>query len=106
MPTAPKLSEHTALQRRKALARANAVRTRRAALKAELRAGRTSLAPVLAEPPAYLATAKVSELLLVLPGYGPARVERLLARCRVSPSKTVAGLTSRQRQELLAALER
>lgn len=104
MPAAPQLPERTVRQRREALAQASAVRTQRAALKAELRSGRRSLAELLAEPPACLERIKVAELLRALPGYGPVRVERLLARCRVSPAKTLAGLTARQRSELMAAL--
>ena len=91
-------------QRREALALANRIRSQRALLKADLKRGGTSLVAVLGNPPGFLATARVAKLLLALPGYGPRKVERLLARCQVSPRKTVAGLNERQRHALLRAL--
>ena len=57
------------------------------------------------DPPPYLASAKLAEVLLALPGYGPAKVTRLLEGCQVSPRKSFGGLTQRQRTELIAALE-
>ena len=99
------LPQRSTQQRRAALAQANRVRTKRAALKADLKAGRCSLAALLAEPPEYLASAKVVELLVAVPGYGPAKAARLLERRRVNPKKTVAGLSERQRDELIEALE-
>jgi len=68
--------------------------------------GGCSLAALIAEPPACLASAEVAELLLALPGYGRVKVARLLGRCQVSPRKTVAGLSERQRETLIRALEK
>ncbi len=96
--------ERSGDQRRDALALANRIRAQRAALKADLKLGRASIAVVLGDPLAYLATARIAKLLIALPGYGPKKVERLLAGCQVSPRKTVAGLSERQRDELLTAL--
>jgi hypothetical protein len=93
-------------QRREALAGANRVRAQRAMLKANLKQGRVSIIAVISEPAGYLATAKVMELLVALPGYGRIKAARLLQDCRVSPKKTVGGLSSRQRRELLSALEK
>ena len=101
-PEAPERSES---QRHEALAQANWVRTQRAALKADLKRGAVSIKALIADPPPYLAAAKLTELLLALPGYGPVKVTRLLGRCRVSPTKTIGGLSARQREELIAALE-
>ncbi len=81
------------------------MRAQRAALKAALKQGRCSPAALIAEPPAYLASAKVLELIIALPGYGPAKAARLLGRCRISQTKTVAGLSQRQRRELVRMLE-
>ena len=92
-------------QRREALTLANDVRTKRAALKAKLKNGRVSIAALIAGPPQYAASAKVTELLKALPGYGPVKVARLLERCRVSPHKTIGGLNERQRAELSRALQ-
>lgn len=96
--------ERTAAQRLRALGLANEVRSGRARLKRELAAGRVELASVLVEPPACAATARVYELLLAVPKVGPARATRWLAHCRIALSKTVAGLSERQRRELLELL--
>jgi hypothetical protein len=92
-------------QRQEALAQANRTRVQRALLKADLKRGNRSLADLLADPPAYLASAKLLEVIMALPRYGPMRTTGLLERCHVSPRKTVGGLTERQRRELLRALE-
>ncbi len=73
-------------------------------LKANLKRKRVSLVAVLADRPAYLATARIAKLLVALPGYGPKKVECLLTGCQVSPRKAVAGLSERQRGALLEAL--
>jgi hypothetical protein len=96
--------ERSADQRRDALALANRIRAQRAILKADLKRGDVSIVTVLGDPPAYLATARIAKLLAALPGYGPKKIERLLTRCQVSPRKTVAGLSVRQRDALLRAL--
>ena len=98
---APKRS---ADQCRDALALANRVRTQRAMLKAELKRGGVSLVTLLGDPPRYLDTARIAELLSALPGYGPVKVGRLLERCHVSPRRTVSGLNERQRDDLVKAL--
>ena len=82
------------------------MRSERAELKAALKRGEVALDELLGEPPAYLATAKVADLLAALPGLGPVKVARLLERLKISPAKTVAGLTERQRSALLLALPR
>ncbi len=50
-------------------------------------------------------SAKLTEVLGAAPRYGSVRVARLLEHCRVSPTKTIGGLSPRQRRELVAALE-
>lgn len=84
--------------------RANAVRRQRAQLKRDLRAGACTIQELLADPPAFAQTAKVADLLLALPRYGPVKVNKLLARCRIAPSKTIDSLSQRQRDELAALL--
>lgn len=96
--------QRSAEQRRQALALANHVRRERAALKAALKSGSVAIEDLLTARPPVLATAKVADLLLALPQHGPVKVARLLERCRVSPVKTVGGLSERQRGELLASL--
>ncbi len=89
-----------------ALERANAIRSERARLKKDLKAGRVHVRGLLLEPPEYLATAKVFDLLLAVPKYGRVKANRILAQCRISPSKTIGGLSERQRGELVSLLRR
>jgi hypothetical protein len=93
-------------QRMEALKRANEIRTRRAKLKRDLRAGRTNPQGLLLSPPEYVLTAKVSEMLLAVPKYGHVKVNKILAQCRISPSKTIGGLSPRQRAELVSYLRK
>jgi hypothetical protein len=88
-----------------ALQRANHVRSQRAALKEALKKGDTSIVAVIQDPPDYLLTAKVLDLIMAAPKYGRVKAARVMERCRVSPSKTVGGLSDRQRRELLEALK-
>ena len=99
--TAP---ERSLTQRMDALKRANEIRTERARLKRELKAGRTQVHGLLLDPPDYLLTAKVFDLLLAVPKYGRVKVNRVLTQCRISPSKTIGGLSQRQRRELVSYL--
>jgi len=98
--------ERSLTQRMEALKRANDIRTRRARLKRDLKAGRASIHSLLLDPPEYLETAKVFDLLLAVPKYGRVKVNRILTQCRISPSKTVGGLSERQRGELVTFLRR
>lgn len=89
-------------QRRDALERANRVRTVRAELKQDLKARRTTFREALdrsATDP-DLSTMKVSALILATPNYGRVKANRTLVRLRISPSKTLGGLSDRQRGEL------
>ena len=97
--TAP---ERSLGQRLDALGKANDVRSRRAALKADLKQGTVSIEKVLSSPPGYLLTAKVGDLLMAAPKCGKVKSAKIMEQCRISPSKTVGGLSERQRAELLA----
>ena len=91
-------------RRSDALARANEVRSARATLKNELAGSRIRIEDVLAHPAAFARNARVSDLMLSVPGYGPARAARALLRCRIPYEKTVAGLSDRQRSALIQLL--
>jgi len=82
--------------------RANSVRSQRAALKADLKRGVVNIRSILASPPEYLLTAKVIDVLMAAPKCGRVKSARVMDMCRVSSSKTVGGLTERQRSELLS----
>ena len=107
--TPPKHSaapERSLVQRMDALQRANEIRTRRAQLKRDLKGGRVSIHDLLLSPPDYLETAKVFDMLLAVPKYGRVKVNKILVTCRISPSKTIGGLSERQRNELVGMLRR
>jgi hypothetical protein len=93
-------------QRMRALEAANEIRTRRARLKKDLKAGKIRIDALLMDPPEYLGSAKVFDLMLAVPKYGRVKVNRVLNQCRISPSKTIGGLSVRQRAELVALLRR
>ncbi|HUR85101.1 MAG TPA: integration host factor, actinobacterial type [Solirubrobacteraceae bacterium] len=97
-------------QRREALRRANAVRAARAHLKQSLRAqprpaATERTAHIVRAPEDTIATMKVSALLLACPGMGQVSTGRLLRRLGISPTKTIAGLSPRQRDHLGVALD-
>lgn len=95
----PRTPERTLEQRQEALDKANATRIARSKLKLDLKAGRQSIDALILNPPEFLETAKVAEIMLAAPRWGTVKVETALRRCGVSPSKTFGGLTDRQRME-------
>lgn len=110
METAP---TRTNAQRLEALKVANRIRTARSLLKRRIKADPTYrlLAAAIYNKTSELGledgeldTMKVYELLTAGPKLGRAKVSAALAKCRTSPSKTVGGLTDRQREELVLEL--
>ena len=93
-------------QRMEALKRANDIRVRRAQLKKDLKNGDVDIQEILREPPNYVETAKVFDMLMAVPKFGRVKAARLLNQCRISQSKTVGGLSERQRDELVGLLSR
>jgi hypothetical protein len=93
-------------QRMDALRRANDVRVRRAQLKKDLKDGRVRIQTILGDPPEYVETAKVIDILMAVPKFGRVKAARFLNTCRISQSKTVGGLSDRQRAELIDLFSR
>jgi hypothetical protein len=93
-------------QRMEALKRANDIRVRRAQLKKDLKDGSVHIEQILNAPPEYVETAKVFDMLLAVPKYGRVKANKILQQCRISPSKTIGGLSERQRTELVSLLRR
>lgn len=102
-------------QRLEALEHANKIRAARSELKRRVKADPTyrvlglaiaNEAVALGYPAGYLDTMKVADVILSAPKIGRVRVRNALDTLRVSPSKTIAGLSDRQRDELLAELKR
>jgi hypothetical protein len=91
--------ERSRAQRIDALAEANRIRTARKHLKEDLAAGRRDWRDVLDHPDA--ATMKVVDLLIAVPQVGRVAATRVMVYARVSASKTCAGMTDRQRRDLL-----
>ena len=110
MPTAAKTQAHAPLrsldQRMDALKRANDVRVRRAKLKKDLKEGKVKIEQILGNPPEYVSTAKVIDILMAVPKFGRVKAARFLNTCRISQSKTVGGLSDRQRAELVGMLRK
>lgn len=96
--------ERSIEQRMTALDRANEIRCWRAQMKRDLKAGRRRIVPLLREPPPELESMKLVDLLVAMPKVGRVKSMRMLSRLGVSPAKTVGGLTSRQRGDLIAFL--
>jgi hypothetical protein len=94
------------IQRMDALERANEIRTYRKNVKRNLKSGRESIHALLREPPEEIETMKVFDLLIHVPKYGRVKVNKVLQVCRISPSKTVGGMSDRQRDELISMLRR
>ncbi|TMM07781.1 MAG: hypothetical protein E6G02_00625 [Actinobacteria bacterium] len=93
-------------QRMEALKRANDIRVRRAQLKKDLKDGRAQIEEILLDPPEWVETAKVFDMLMAVPKLGRVKAARLLNSCRISQSKTVGGLSERQRAELVSLFNR
>ena len=93
-------------QRMDALQSANEIRTKRATLKKDIKAGRMEVTGLLLDPPEWLDTMKLFDLLISVPKYGRTKVNRILTQCRISPSKTIGGLSERQRGEIVSFLRR
>ena len=93
-------------QRMEALRRANDIRVRRAQLKKDLKLGRVQIEQILSNPPEFVSTAKVFDKLMAVPKFGRVKAARFLNQCRISQSKTVGGLSERQRAELIGLFHR
>ena len=107
-PTKPGVAapERSLVQRMEALERANEIRTRRAQLKRDLKGGRAKIHDLLLEPPEYVETAKVFDILMAVPKFGRVKAARFLNQARISQAKTVGGLSERQRAELVGLFNR
>ncbi len=94
-------------QRQEALKKAAAARTARKELRDAIARGEQTIPAVLdrAKSDQIVGKTKVSDLLKSLPGYGPAKVSRLLTETGIDASRRAAGLGDRQRQALLDALK-
>jgi hypothetical protein len=91
-------------QRLSALEEANRIRSHRAQVKRDVKAGRVKVTDLLRRVPPDMESMKLATLLLAVPKVGRAKADVILRRTKCSPSKTLGGLSPRQRQELVSAL--
>jgi S13-like protein len=96
--------ERSLEQRRYALEKANDIRMRRARLKKDLKARRITIHTLIVDPPEFIETMKLFDLILASPKYGRVKANKMLGYCRISPSKTIGGLSERQRKEIASFL--
>lgn len=94
------LPDRTLAQRLQALGEANRIRVKRAQLKRDLKSGQQSIYDILMDPPEWVKTMKVYDAVLACPKYGRVKTDKLLRVCKVSPARTLGGLSSRQRTEI------
>jgi hypothetical protein len=98
--------DRTIEQRMEALGKANRHRVIRAAWKKQAKRGEVSVPQLVLEPPPEFESMKVFDAVLAAPKYGRVKANNLLKVARVSQSKTVGGLSERQRAELVSMLPR
>jgi DNA-binding CsgD family transcriptional regulator len=87
-------------QRLDALALANEIRFKRARLKKRIAVNPKLAAGLVWNPPEWALTMKVETVLQALPKVGPAKIGKMLKACEIASSKTVGGLSDRQRDRL------
>ena len=104
--TSAAVPERSHEQRMRALRRANEIRSARAQLKRDLKGGKAKIEKLLLDPPDYVLSAKAFDMILAVPKYGRVKANKILTQCRISPSKTIGGLSERQRAELVQFLRR
>ena len=91
--TAAAVPERTHEQRMRAL-RGERDPLKRAQLKRDLKAGKVKIETLLLDPPDYVLSAKAFDMILAVPKYGRVKANKILTQCRISPSKTIGGLSA------------
>ncbi len=99
----PNLSDE---QRAAALEKAKIARVARKELREKIKNGEVSIEEVLNSDDPIAARMKVSALIESLPGYGKAKVTKIMDELGISPNRRVKGLGERQRENLLAVLSK
>ena len=94
--------ERSAEQRLQALEYANYIRSYRAQAKRDLQNGTGDIVRLLTSPPEELLTMRVDDLLRAVRQFGASTVNKILQRTRTSPSKTLGGLSPRQRAAIIS----
>lgn len=85
------------LQALEALALANRVRSQRALDKKAIKRGEINPAAILRRPPKQWESAKLVELFVAIPHVGRVKASKWCRHEAVAPSRTLSGLSERQR---------
>lgn len=92
-------------QRRDALFVANEIRIKRSQLKRKIKRGEVDPRHIIALPPDYVLSMKLTHLLRAIHRFGDVRLRRLMRVCMISDTKTLGGLSERQREAVLDYLK-
>ena len=99
------LPNQTDEERRAALEKAAEARHARAELRAKIKSGEMTVEQVLAaEGNTVIDKLKVKDMISSLPGYGKAKVAKVMEELNISETRRIKGLGSRQREELAKRL--
>ncbi len=93
-------------QRMESLRGANVIRTKRRELKMDIGDRRCKVAAFILDPPWWLLTIEVYDLMIATPGYGRVKVNRILDELVLSPSSPLESLSLARRQVLAAEMGR
>lgn len=91
-------------QRLTALQHANEIRTHRSHLKRDVKEGRLTVIDLLDDP--LCDTMKIGDALIAQPKIGAVKRNRILTKLSISPSRSLNGLSERQRTKLVEELAR
>lgn len=89
-------------QRMTALKRANTIRSYRAQVKRDVKAGRRFVLDLMDDP--LCETMKVGDAMITLPKIGKVKRNKILNRLSISPNRSLGRLTERQRLALESEL--
>ena len=88
-----------------ALAKANEIRIKRAAIKKDLKTGDLSIIDLLKNPPPEIENVALFDLLMCLRRWGRMRTLNLLTSLPISEDKRIGALTDRQKKQLIRLLK-
>lgn len=99
------LPNQTPEERRAALEKAAAARHARAELREKIKSGKITVKQVLTtEGDPVIDKLKVKDMIKSLPGYGDAKVAKVMEELGISETRRIKGLGSRQREALIEKL--
>ena len=101
------LPNQTPEERRAALEKAAAARHYRAELRDKIKSGELSVKDVLtAEDDPVIDKLRVKDMIASLPGYGKAKVAKVMEELGISETRRIKGLGTRQRADLIEKLSK